>query len=162
MQDVSTKDGRTVIFVSHNMGVLKSICNRGILLDKGKIEFENNAIEKVVSRYYNSTDTIVHIVPIIDRIDRVGDGSVFIEQFTLVNMNKNAQLELGNPISFRVSYHSKAGDLPYKFLISINSFIGDCVVFLDSSVIPDFPSPLRFGRFWLTIGDVFCKYCSGG
>lgn len=142
MQDVSTKDGRTVLFVSHNMGVLKSICNRGILLHNGKVEFENNDIEKVVSRYYHSTDTDEQSTLIKDRKDRSGDGSVFIEQFKLVNANKNQQLELGHPISFSVSYHSKANELPFKFLISINSFVGDCVVFLDSSVIPDFPSQL--------------------
>jgi lipopolysaccharide transport system ATP-binding protein len=142
MQDVSTKDGRTVLFVSHNMGVLKSICSRGILLCNGKVEFENNEIEKVVSRYYHTTDTEVRTAFIKDRTDRVGDGSVFIEQFQLINANKNQQLELGKPISFRITYHSKADDLPFKFLISINSFVGDCVVFLDSSVIPDFPSHL--------------------
>lgn len=37
MQDLSTGQGRTVLFVSHNISAVKSLCNKGILLDKGRI-----------------------------------------------------------------------------------------------------------------------------
>lgn len=37
MQDVSKGQGRTVLFVSHNMGAVKQLCNNGILLDQGRI-----------------------------------------------------------------------------------------------------------------------------
>ena len=39
--------GTTVIFVSHNEAQVKSLCNRGILLDKGKIVFEGSSAETV-------------------------------------------------------------------------------------------------------------------
>ena len=35
MHDVAASDGRTILFVSHNMGALASLCDRGILLEKG-------------------------------------------------------------------------------------------------------------------------------
>jgi lipopolysaccharide transport system ATP-binding protein len=50
MEDVSKNEGRTVLFVSHNMGVIAQLCNKGILLNKGQIE-EHGAITKVVDRY---------------------------------------------------------------------------------------------------------------
>src|SRR5690606_18640437 len=37
MQDLSTGEGRTVLFVSHNMASVKSLCTRGILLENGKL-----------------------------------------------------------------------------------------------------------------------------
>ena len=37
MEDV-TKEGRTVLFVSHNMGVIRQLCNRGICLENGSIQ----------------------------------------------------------------------------------------------------------------------------
>ena len=37
MQDVATGDGRTILFVSHNMGALAQLCDRGILLEKGTV-----------------------------------------------------------------------------------------------------------------------------
>ena len=38
MKDISKNDGRTVLFVSHNMAAVKSLCNKGILLKNGLIE----------------------------------------------------------------------------------------------------------------------------
>ena len=48
MQDISKGEGRTVLFVSHNMAAVKSLCTRAIVLEYGKTVFEgaiNNAIE---------------------------------------------------------------------------------------------------------------------
>jgi lipopolysaccharide transport system ATP-binding protein len=53
MKSVSTQQGRTVIFVSHNMASVKSLCRTGILLDKGRI-MEQGSIDQVINRYLNS------------------------------------------------------------------------------------------------------------
>jgi lipopolysaccharide transport system ATP-binding protein len=37
MQDVATSDGRTILFVSHNMGALAQLCERGVLLQDGTV-----------------------------------------------------------------------------------------------------------------------------
>jgi len=50
MQDVSKGEGRTVLFVSHNMGAVKSLCNKGVLLEKGEIT-QQGVVEDVI-RYY--------------------------------------------------------------------------------------------------------------
>ena len=39
MGDVSKGEGRTVLFVSHNMAAVKELCNQGILLNQGRIEY---------------------------------------------------------------------------------------------------------------------------
>lgn len=38
MDDVSKKEGRTVLFVSHNMAAVEGLCNKGILLDSGRVD----------------------------------------------------------------------------------------------------------------------------
>ncbi len=50
MQDISKGEGRTVLFVSHNMAAVKSLCNRGIVLEHGKVVFEGTA-ENAVANY---------------------------------------------------------------------------------------------------------------
>lgn len=50
MGEVSKGEGRTVLFVSHNMGSVKQLCNNGILLDKGKI-VQLGTINKVTDFY---------------------------------------------------------------------------------------------------------------
>ncbi len=47
MQDLSTGEGRTVLFVSHNMASIQSLCTRSLLLDNGQISFEGSPAEVV-------------------------------------------------------------------------------------------------------------------
>jgi len=49
MKDVGS-EGRTVLFVSHDMKAIENLCDRAILLSKGKIVL-NDETRKVVSRY---------------------------------------------------------------------------------------------------------------
>jgi len=50
MEDVSNNEGRTILFVSHNMASIKKLCTNGILLNKGKIEY-NGSIENTLGKY---------------------------------------------------------------------------------------------------------------
>lgn len=50
MKDISGNDGRTVLFVSHNMAAVKSLCTRGIVLENGISTFEGTS-EECVSYY---------------------------------------------------------------------------------------------------------------
>ena len=50
IEDVSAKEGRTVLFVSHNMGAILQICNKCILLDKGITAF-NGDVRNAVTLY---------------------------------------------------------------------------------------------------------------
>ncbi|MBN8855475.1 MAG: hypothetical protein BGO55_27680 [Sphingobacteriales bacterium 50-39] len=53
MEDVSKNEGRTVLFVSHNMGVIAQLCNVAILLNKGTIE-ANGPVNAIVDRYISN------------------------------------------------------------------------------------------------------------
>ena len=50
MKEVSENQGRTVLFVSHNMVSIEKLCSRAILLDRGKILYEGNTSE-TINRY---------------------------------------------------------------------------------------------------------------
>jgi lipopolysaccharide transport system ATP-binding protein len=54
MGDVSKGEGRTVLFVSHNMGAVKSLCNKGVLLQNGFLNFQGN-INNTILEYLNGT-----------------------------------------------------------------------------------------------------------
>ncbi|MFD1014624.1 ABC transporter ATP-binding protein [Winogradskyella rapida] len=55
MQDISKGDGRTVLFVSHNMAAVKSLCTRAIVLENGCTVFEGGTDEAV--NYYLNTNS---------------------------------------------------------------------------------------------------------
>lgn len=55
IKDISTQ-GRTVLFVSHNMGSIQNLCNRGLLLNNGEVVFDgkaNDAVTEYVARAIN-------------------------------------------------------------------------------------------------------------
>ena len=60
MQDVSKGEGRTVLFVSHNMAAVKSLCNRGIVLDKGFIAFDGKIENTILNYISGKTDKKIH------------------------------------------------------------------------------------------------------
>lgn len=56
MQDVSTKEGRTILFVSHNMGAVQNLCNKGLFLQKGRSMMYGN-ISDVIKNYLELGNT---------------------------------------------------------------------------------------------------------
>ncbi|MDR3047917.1 MAG: ABC transporter ATP-binding protein [Bacteroidales bacterium] len=50
MQDLSTDQGRTVLFVSHNIEAVKTLCNTGILLQQGRVIYQGN-IDEAINAY---------------------------------------------------------------------------------------------------------------
>lgn len=50
MREAAKKDGRTVLYVSHNMNTIRQLCDRCIVLDKGKVIFEGD-VEEAISVY---------------------------------------------------------------------------------------------------------------
>ncbi|MFY4728946.1 ABC transporter ATP-binding protein [Nitrospira sp. BLG_2] len=52
MEDVG-KEGRTVLFVSHNMAAVNQLCTKGLLIDKGRISAEG-AVENILGQYIQS------------------------------------------------------------------------------------------------------------
>ncbi len=54
MGDVSKNEGRTVLFVSHNMSAVSQLCKEGIILKNGKIQFAGK-INAVIDKYLNES-----------------------------------------------------------------------------------------------------------
>ena len=54
MNELSMGEGRTVLFVSHNMAAVKGLCNRGVILEKGKLKFTSDSIDEAIAEYQNA------------------------------------------------------------------------------------------------------------
>lgn len=58
MQDISKGEGRTVLFVSHNMAAVKQLCTRGIVLEHGMIKYDGN-IDEALDIYNSNLEDLV-------------------------------------------------------------------------------------------------------
>ena len=82
MSEVSSKEGRTVLFVSHNMAAVTALCRRGILLGAGRLKIDASAKE-AVDFYVNDYRPEQVTSPLRHRRDREGDGSMRFVDLTL-------------------------------------------------------------------------------
>jgi lipopolysaccharide transport system ATP-binding protein len=94
MQDVSHQEGRTILFVSHNMAAVKSLCTRGIMLESGRISFTANALD-TVDKYLMLSNIKSH-THLSDRVDRQGSGKFRFTKIELLGKNETI---IENPIS---------------------------------------------------------------
>jgi lipopolysaccharide transport system ATP-binding protein len=62
MKDVSSNEGRTVLFVSHNLGAVKTLCKTGLFIKNGTLNY-HGGIQDTVSHYLNSSISKSRYVP---------------------------------------------------------------------------------------------------
>lgn len=85
MDEVTKKDGRTILFVSHDMGAIRRICSRCILLDNGQIKMNGNT-EEVVKEYLSGSLTQAGETPNIDEVEkRPGNKEWLIQEAKITN-----------------------------------------------------------------------------
>lgn len=56
MEEANHNSGKTILFVSHNMGQVSALCNKGILLNKGRVEM-NGPLPEIITHYFNNGAT---------------------------------------------------------------------------------------------------------
>ena len=88
MQDVSTNDGRTVLFVSHNMASVRNLCQNGIILEQGELIFKDQ-IESAVNKYLVTNKNDEHNLSLKERKDRKGTGEARIINISITTENKD-------------------------------------------------------------------------
>jgi lipopolysaccharide transport system ATP-binding protein len=109
MQDISKGDGRTVLFVSHNMAAVKSLCTRTIILEHGKTVFEGDT-EKGINFYLSSKK---------NKIEHFENYNKKIGICKIEVLNENDKLVdnvlVGQKVKFKIYYKN-----PYKRSLSIS------------------------------------------
>ena len=104
MEEVS-EDGRTVVFVSHNMAAVQRLCSRAFLIDRGKLMFEGTTPDAVAA-YFDRTDP-THRVGVsvigedIERFEGSGAGRLRRVVMTNADGEPTSSVRLGQP--FRVA-----------------------------------------------------------
>jgi lipopolysaccharide transport system ATP-binding protein len=103
MGDVSMQ-GRTVIFVSHDMANVTRLCQHGVLLNAGGVEMQGEMIP-VISRYMRGTLTIDGKADLRQRGDRSGNGDACCESIELLKEGKRCTtFAFGDPLTIRLVF----------------------------------------------------------
>jgi lipopolysaccharide transport system ATP-binding protein len=104
------KEGRTILFVSHNMAAVAALCSTGVLLSKGRV-VTTGVINDVISTYMDMGADNASI-PLIQRTDRRGNGRFRFTNVTFLNENNAiaAGGVTGKPLTIVLDYEGADGD----------------------------------------------------
>jgi lipopolysaccharide transport system ATP-binding protein len=105
MNDVSTKEGRTILFVSHNMAALQNLCNKAIVLNKGKVVLPLTASDSAIKYYLNDVKSNAQF-NLDERTDRQGEGKIKLRQVEFLDAESNVQQSLisGQSVKMKINY----------------------------------------------------------
>lgn len=104
MQDVARQEGRTVLFVSHNMAAVRNLCLYGIVLDLGRTKFIGNSSEAITQYMAGPAERI----PLHERLDRTGTGELKILEIEYRDLQGNPLQEVASGQDFDVYLHYEA------------------------------------------------------
>ena len=106
MQDLSTGEGRTVLFVSHNMASVSSLCNRVLVLTHGEVTFDGEPYEGI-NHYLNAYKTN-RKTSLREISSRKGKGEVKIVDIQFLDKieNRIAILRTGQEVIFRIFFEN--------------------------------------------------------
>lgn len=127
MQDVSRGEGRTVLFVSHNMASVRALCNNGILLENGQIRY-SGTIDDVIQEYQRSSYSKVFNTT-LERTDRKGDGRIRLSRIEFRNKNDEIidRVSIGDAFKicvYVINNNWGQDDAVYEFSVGINDEYG--------------------------------------
>lgn len=121
MQDVSRGEGRTVLFVSHNMTSIKSLCKQGVLLENGGVKFIGSVTDTMNKYLAINTGEIDFDASIAERTDRRGDDNIHVNNVVFKNIRGEVidELFVGEPLKIELYLDNKAN-------VNLNEMILSC------------------------------------
>jgi len=110
MSEVS-KGGRTVLFVSHNMGAIAKLCSRCLVLESGRIDYVGDAASSI--EHYLSNSIAFSNTSLKERKDRRGNGRIQYTAISLENLSGRpvSSLVTGMGCAFRMRYSTNEGNI---------------------------------------------------
>jgi lipopolysaccharide transport system ATP-binding protein len=132
MGDISKGEGRTVLFVSHNMAAVQNLCNKGIVLENGQIAFQGASDTSIQEYLKNSAN----IKSLKDYQQRSGTGKVKIVNAIIYGENKFLEPQLGQPfhIEFEIDNPDQIDTSKFRFDLKIDDNLGQRLIWLSDSI----------------------------
>ena len=162
IREVSSEEGRTVLFVSHNLSSVRQLCSRAILLEKGGLVLDGipSAAIAAYTQRDRTTSEVRHIA---------GDGAARITALKLPGAE--AVFPIFGDFKIEIQYKTEAAAGSLEFFILIYADDGECVAACfqadnsprvaaaasGGSVFVSFKNPFAPGRYLISAG-IFDAY----
>lgn len=112
------QSGRTVLFVSHDLNAVNSLCSSALLLQHGRLTARGETSE-IIARYRESIE-LFHQTPLKERQDRSGSGRV---RFTSLNVcgpsDSDSTIRTGRPCTFELEFECTESEVPNDIHVAV-------------------------------------------
>jgi lipopolysaccharide transport system ATP-binding protein len=134
MGDVTKGEGRTILFVSHNMAAIQNLCNKGLMLENGLVKTSGN-IEKVIYSYLQN-DSIKN-QNLSEIKTRNGNGNLRVIDGKINSISGKSFIETFDTIEIELHFNilKEINISQYKIDVGINNYLGDRIAWLSSDII---------------------------
>lgn len=135
MQDVSKGEGRTVLFVSHNMASIRQLCKNGVVLKNGTIDYIGgikSAVDFYLGNNYQENTNLLY-----DKLDEApGNDKIRIKSFELLPIIGN-EINVESGIRVRLKFYNYTPNIMLDATFQLST-IDDIIIFHNGKVIsPD-------------------------
>ncbi|MCK6625133.1 MAG: ATP-binding cassette domain-containing protein [Anaerolineae bacterium] len=119
MNSITQAEGRTVLFVTHNMSAIASLCPTSILLEAGRVVASGPSSE-IIPRYYESVRSNSGKTELTDNT-RTGSGLLRFTNFFLEDINGNPckSVRAGDPVRLVMEYTSEFNGQPNDVMVNV-------------------------------------------
>lgn len=139
MEDVAERQGRTILFVSHQLSMIQKLCNVGVVLQHGQTYFSGPCVKAVEAYLQCSTgNPVSEHTSFASSVRRSGSGEArFKDAYFIdpVTEERSSSLVGGEPYSFRMLLENKNGKTLRDVIISyaIADLVGNYILLFRSS-----------------------------
>jgi lipopolysaccharide transport system ATP-binding protein len=133
MNQVAGRDGRTVLFVSHNMGAVQALCGRAVWLDAGEVKHDGQTAQTIGA--YLQTMMTLEGMPVGDRTDRSGDGRARLTEVLVESTDLGPVIRPTSRLKITLRYKSKVRLRRSRFLIGIYDDTNTGIYALNSEAV---------------------------
>ena len=107
MNEISVSDGRTILYVSHNMNTIRQLCDRVIVLDHGTKVFDGG-VEEGIGVYLDTSkgaEDVSFDYSDADRLSKICGKQIFLQSLHLLNKERPIY-DRKEKLSFSIKYHA--------------------------------------------------------
>ena len=119
MRAAAKQEGRTVLYVSHNMNTIRQLCDRCVVLDKGRIIFEGD-VDEAIALYLNTADDEETVFTNLSHRERpeVSTNRAHMENVMFLN-REDCVLKRGEKLDFRLRWKALENieDVKYRMIV---------------------------------------------
>ncbi|MGN6351722.1 MAG: ABC transporter ATP-binding protein, partial [Candidatus Nitrosocosmicus sp.] len=129
MKDVSGKEGRTVLFVSHNMGAISTLCDKVMVLQNGKLSF-NGATKNGLEYYFGSQKNLKSLLDLKEALQKKEDENFKLLDFVITqDGSDNLEFLSSKDITVEFKYEIKKSVLGLRLGFDLLEKSSDITIF---------------------------------